>query len=212
MALFKAKANGFYQLINGQGVVLNNGPFDEIANFERRNAGQIALTFLNGKMKVLNDKGKFIEAENPMQPHNGYKTFEELKLAFIRAMESPEDKLLENFSAKIAPSPHILYYLKEDIFTKRPLRYVDPAAISEQYFQELRRFKHTTINNQSNFEYSRKSLTNIVDYTVYDESGFVTNFRSSNQDFGDRLFERIFRHAIKINGFWISSYFMHQSF
>lgn len=217
MPLYKAKQKGAYQLIDGQGVVLNKGPFDEISNFERINSSQAAMGFLNGKMKVLNEKGKFVGAEKSMLPHNGYKTFDEMKFAFIRAMESPEDKLLEDFATKIAPSPQILYYLKEDVFTKRPLRYVDPVTIRERYYDELQRFKHTTIidrsnNKQSNFEYSRKSLTDVVDYTLYNEGGYVTNFRSTDQAFGDRLFERIFRHALKVNGFWISSYFMHQSF
>ena len=217
--LFKAKVGNYYQVINAKNEVISKGPFDEVANFEtvRESAYSSerkyqALTFYKGKMRVIDDKGRFTTPEVAMLPHNGYKTFDELKWALVTALDSKDNALLKDFAEKITPSEHILFYLKENPFTKKPLESTDINTIKEKYYSDLLGFKMSDWNQTSGFAYKRTSLTGVTDYTRYDE-GFVTNARREDPAFGNaRLMERLLRDAFKINGYWISSYFMQGNF
>lgn len=217
--LYKAKAGSHYQIINSKNETISQGPFDEVANFEvvdksdyAGSLKQQALTFYKGNMRVIDDKGRFVNSEVAMQPHNGYKTFNELKWALFKALNSQDDILLKDFAAKIAPSQHILFYLKENLLSKKSLSYTDVNSIKEKYFDDLLTFKHRYWNSDSRLRYNGASLTEVTDYTFYDD-GLVRNNRSSDHAFGDTGFmEKVLRNSFKINGYWISSYFMLRNF
>lgn len=218
--LFKAKKNKGYQIIDGSHQPIVEATFDEVSNFERLDAYEYsenpryqALTFLNGNMKVIDNSGSFLSQETQMQPHKGFTTFDELKSELIKALDSPDDQLLKIFIDKIVPSEHLLYFLKNNIFNQQSLAYTPIPQIKEKYYQDLMRFKHSYWLDNSGFDmYDRSSLTEVIDYTLYRE-GFVTNARNTDHAFGNvKYLEKILRNAIKINGFWISSYFMKHSF
>lgn len=217
--LYKAKTGNYYQIINSKNGTIIKAQFDEVANFEQVGGfeyGDVptyqALTFSKGKMRVINDKGEFISTETLMLPHKGYTTFDELKYTLIKALDAKDDILLKEFAIKIAPSEHILYYLKENQFDDKPLHYINIEQVQEKYFNDLRTFKYSYWNQSSGYGHKRIALTNVTDYTVY-RKGFVTNERNTDQAFGDtRFLEKLLRNAIKINGYWISSYFMKRSF
>ncbi|MBW3520916.1 WG repeat-containing protein [Chryseobacterium sp. NKUCC03_KSP] len=200
--LFKAKTGKTYQLISERNEVLNPNTFDEIAPFE----GKEALTFSKGKMKVINNKGVLTGVEEEMQPHDGYKTFDEMKFALIQAFDSKDDEALKVFVKKVAPSKHVFYFLKNNIFNRKELYYNESGLefINKKYFEDLREFKY----NMWNSIYHKTSLTDVTDFTIH-KRGIVTNARTQDHAFGDtRFLEMVLRDAIKINGFWISSYFM----
>ena len=205
--LYKAKKNGAYMLINSNNTVLNKGPFDEIAQFE----GNEALTFYKGQMRIINTQGEFVTQPVSMKPHNGFETFDEMKLALIEAMNSKDEKLLKEFAAKAAPSAHIMYFFKENIFTQKPLSVTEPEYIREKYYQDLYRFKMREWNSG---HYNKSSLTDVKDFTLYSRKhSIVTNKRTTDWAFGDtRFMEKIMRNAIRVNGYWISTYFMTRSF
>jgi hypothetical protein len=206
--LYKAKTGNAYRIINSRNQVISQGPFDEVANFENGRA----LTFYKDKMRVVNDKGAFITEEVPMQPHNGYKTFDQLKFALIRALDAKDDAPLKDFVDKVAPSEHLLYYLQENLFSHQSLKRTNINAVKEKYYTDLAEFKSTKWNQNSAYSYKRNYLTDVQDYTLY-QQGVVTNARTTDWAFGDnRLMERLLRNAVKVNGYWISSYFMQRNF
>jgi hypothetical protein len=213
LEIFKAKKGNHYILIDGKNNVLNEGPFDDIANFENINTyfhGESefqALTFLNGKMKLINLEGNFISSEIPMKPHKGFSNFEELKKEFVKIMNSEDDELLRDFASKIAPSEHILFYLKKNVFSHEPLYYINVDHVIETYYQELRKFKYQEWNSSYGLNYRKDSWIKVNDFTGY-EDGYITNRRIEDWAYGSRILEKLFRNSYKINGFWISSYFM----
>lgn len=213
--LFKAKKGKEYQIVNSKNEVVNKGPFNQVGNFEQRNGGATALqalTFYNNKMKVVNEKGKFLSAEIAMTPHEGYTTFDELKKALVKALDSPNDILLKDFANKIAPSDHLLSFFKDNLFNKTSLEFTDVNYIKEKYYNDLLEFKRSRWNTKSGFGYNHSSLIEVVDYTLEKEN-YVTNARTRDHAFGDtRFMEKVLQNAIKVNGFWISTYFMTRSF
>lgn len=217
--LYKAKKDKKYQIINTKGEAISKNVFDEVANFEQlyhtgygTTDSYQALTFSRGKMRVINEKGEFVSEEIPMVAHEGYTTFDELKFALIETLDSPENALLKQFSEKIAPSKHILFYLKKNIFDSNYLEYNNIDFIKEIYFNNLLEFKLQRWNTTMGNVYNRHSLINVKDYTI-PERDLVTNYRFTDQAFGDgRFLEKVLRNAVKLNGFWISSYFMNRRF
>ncbi|HRE78291.1 MAG TPA: WG repeat-containing protein [Flavobacterium sp.] len=212
--IFKAIKKDKYQLIdfNNQPVVSKS--FDEVSNFERvtNDQNQIiyyqALTFDKGKMQAIDQKGNILTPEEKGQMHVGYATFDELKKAFIEALEHPKDVLLKEFVEKIAPSEHLLYFLKYNIFKKTELLYVNIPYIKEQYLNVLIDYKYNYWNNTNQgLTYYKAELTDTVDYTGYTQFG-VTNKRRDNSNYTSKILGDFLRNAIKINGFWISSNFM----
>lgn len=216
---YKAKTGNKYQIINLKNQAISKSQFDEVANFEQSGGSEYgdestyqALTFNNGKMKVINDKGEFISSAIAMQPHQGYTTFDQLKFVLITALDSNDDSLLKEFSKNVAPSAAILYYLKRNQFDDTSLQYTNVEYVQEKYYKDLLNFKYSYWNEKSGHGYKRTSLTNVTDYTLY-RSGFVTVERNSDHAYGDtRFMEKLLRNAIKINGYWISTYFMKRSF
>jgi len=193
--------------------------FDEVANFEeqderyyRGNTSYQALTFRNGKMRVIDDKGKYLTAETEMQAHKGYKSFDELKQALIKALDSDGDELLKDFANKIAPSEHLLFYLNKNIFNDNKLESIYIPNIKERYLNVLLLFKYRYWKDSSSFRYDRTSLTDVSDFNHY-YYGYLTNYRHTDHAFGNvKYLEKILRNAVKINGFWISTYFMKHYF
>ena len=217
--LYKAKKDKKYQIINSKGEPITKNLFDEVANFEQiyhsgygTTDSYQALTFSGEKMRVINEKGAFISEEIPMVPHAGYKTFDALKFALIEALDSPENVLLKQFCDKIAPSKHILFYLQKNIFDSNSLEYSDIDFIKETYFRTLLDFKESSWQRNSGYGYKRTSLTDVTDFTL-EKRELVTNARFTDQAFGDgRFLEKVLRNAVKVNGFWISSFFMNRRF
>lgn len=217
--LYKAKKDKKYQIINSKGEPLSKNLFDDVANFELLNYADNgttnsyqALTFSAGKMRVINEKGEFISSEVEMIPHDGFKTFDELKFALIEALDSKETILLKDFSNKIAPSKHLLYYLKNNIFDNNSIAYTNIDFVKETYFNNLLDFKLQRWNTTRGNVYNRSSLTDVMDYS-YSKREVVTNDRFRDQAFGDtRFLEKVLRNAIKVNGYWISTYFMNRRF
>ncbi len=212
--LYKAKTSKYYQLINGNNKVLNAGPFEELANFEDKGdrqlgvGGRQALSFYQGKMRPVDQNGKFLAAEIAMAPHQGYRTFDELKTGLIAALDSKDEKTLVQFVAKIAPSEHILYFLKYNDFNRQPLGRLDVTSLRETYLQALLNFK---AQEWDNGRYDRVRLTGVTDFTEHKER-YVGNSRREDHAFGDRFLEMLLRNAMKVNGYWISTYFMHRNF
>ena len=121
------------------------------------------------KMRVIDSKGKFTTGAVNMEIHKGYHTFDELKFALIDALNSDDDLLLKkDFANKIAPSEHLLYYLKQNLFDSRPL-YVNIDFIKTKYFDDLKKFKQREWNSNQQFGYQgykKSSLTEVVDYVI----------------------------------------------
>lgn len=218
--LYKAKIGKKYQILKENGQRISEEKFDEIANFEyvkdesKDDYILQALTFSNGKMRVIDQQGNFIGEEQNIQPHNGYETFDQLKSALIEALDSKNDVLLKDFVNKIAPSEHILYYLKTNLFNSNSLT-VDIASVKEKYLNDLLEYKYNNWNTDTNnYSSNNRSSLTTEDYTEYSERyGIITNFRTSDHAYGDIHFmEKLLRDSIKINGYWISSYFMTRAF
>ncbi|WGD34419.1 WG repeat-containing protein [Olleya sp. YS] len=208
--LFKAKAGEHYKLINLEDKTLNAGPFDQIANFESNEA----QTFYNGEMRVINKDGKFLTPNIAMQPHNGFDTFEALKLELIDALNDKNDDALKLFAKKIAPSKHLLRYVSKNIFNDKPLSTIDTDYAVKRYYDLLLEFKYRTWNDERFYDKSR--LMRIDEFTyhrTYYGHSIVTNTRRSDPAYGDtRILEKLLRKSIKINGYWISSFFMDRRF
>lgn len=219
--LFKAKTGNQYQILDKDGKGIINNTFDEVADFElveenyNRDFMLQSLTFSNGKMRVIDNKGNFVGSEIPMQPHNGFETFDQLKFSLILALDSKDDKLMKEFADKIAPSEHILYYLKQNVFDEKTLN-VNIDYIKEKYLRDLLTFKYNEWNVDTSSRYSgyNRSSLYVTDYTRYTERyGIVTNTRTTDHAYGDtRFMEKLLRNAIKVNGYWISTYFMTRGF
>lgn len=220
--LYKAKTGGKYRIIGANHQFINKDTFDEVANFEPKYENPYddqptfqALTFNNGRMRVIDENGNYHTEAIEMNPHRGFRSFDELKTELIRALDNENDELLKDFAAKTAPSEHLLYYLKENVFDESSLNYYHPQMLSqikEKYYNTLLKFKHQAWNQESGWGYNRSSLTDVTDYTLY-KSGIVTNGRNTDHAFGDtKYLEKILRNAIKINGYWISTYFMMRGF
>lgn len=210
--LFKIKTKDECYLADENGTFLQEKGFDNIANFEfnPETNSQEAFAFKNGKMQIIQQNGELSNNLIPMEMHVGYKTFDELKLALIHAFNAKDDAEVIAFSKKIAPSKHLLRYLNQNIFNKENMHFGDDLNyITERYAEILLKFKYTSWNSEF---YNKKSLTDVTDYTLY-RDGIVTNRRAADWAYGDtKYMEKILRNAIKINGFWISTFFMTKSF
>jgi hypothetical protein len=202
------------------GTMISPDYFDEVALFEFTDRYddtdmplQQALTFKNGMMRVIDQNGKYISRAVKMNPHEGYRTFDALKFALIEALQSNDDELLEEFVNKIAPSDHILYYLKKNIFNDQSLSYTNQEYIKQRYLEEWKKYNSYRRYNPTAPPRTFPELTHVEDYTLY-RDGKVTNARFVDHAYGgDRQYmERFLRNAIKVNGYWISTYFMKRYF
>ena len=194
-----------FVLLDDKNQLISKGPFDEISLFE----GNLALSFYKGKMRLLNKNGALLSEERPMEPHNGYTSFEQLKQALINALNSEDDKDLEHFANKTAPSWHTLFLIKANILTGEPLGIVSPEGVQKKYLEKLLQFKKTKWKTGL---YNKKHLTSVDDYTFSDD-GLITNKRLEETAFGDTAFlARFLQDAVRVNGYWISTYFMTRGF
>jgi len=192
-------------LLDDKNQVISKGPFNDISLFE----GNLALSFYNGKMRLLNKSGTLLSEERLMEPHNGYTSFEQLKQALADALNSSDNKDLEIFAYKTAPSWHALFLIKANILTGEPLGIVSPEGVKKRYLEDLLQFKKTKWLTGL---YDKKKLTNVDDYTLSDD-GLITNKRLEETHFGDPLFlAKFLQDAVRVNGYWISSYFMTRGF
>lgn len=203
---FKAQKGKQYVILSPTGKELKGGPFDEVELFE----DEWALTFTNGKMSPFHKIKGVENFEKPMQPHDGYTTFEELKHALIKAFNSEDDSELRVFAKKIAPSEHMMYYLEMAFKNRSDFRYMNSDHIVNRYYEELLKFKYREWRWKD--FYRRSNLTETKDYTLW-KRGLVTNSRTRNHAFGNvKTLEKFLRNSMKINGYWISSYFMSRRF
>lgn len=211
---FKTKVGNKFQIIDREGKLVTQELFDEVANFERIHSEYSddyvfqGLTFKDGKMRVLDNNGNFVTNEVLMSKHKGFETFDELKWAFIEALDSKDNVLLKEFADKISPSEHLLHYLKVNVFSNTPLD-VNVSFVKEKYYEHLLKFKY----NEWNSGYRRISLY-IDDYSSYSSrTGLVTNSRTEDHGYGNSNFtERLLRSSVKVNGYWISTFFMDRRF
>lgn len=197
--LFKAKLGKNYILINSQNTVLNKGPFDDISNFE----DEKALSFSGQKVREIDSKGQFAKFEDQFSIHQGFKTFDEMKYGFLKMLDSKTDAEVKEYARKIAPSPHLIYFLRESSFKNR-VAYLDSESIVNVYYSELLNLK----NNNRNRTYLHEKLSSVKDFTGYND-GMTTSYRTGIQDYGDSIAEKFLRNSFKINGYWISSRFLY---
>lgn len=214
VGLYKAKKGKYYQLIDETGKVLNAGPFDDITQFEilsrydqrtwlARNQTRVALTFYQGKMRELSEKGLFLSEAVEMQKHEGYRTMEELKEALKKALNSSEDKELKLFVKKICISDHLLHWSKPYLDNEmRKMPDFNYLSIQAQYYEELVKFKQLQWNDST----FNKHILDIEEYSERHRGVVVS--RSHLRNYDAEALNHILRDCIKINGYWISSYFL----
>ena len=212
--LYKAKKDKLYQIINQNNKPINPDFFDEVTEFEKtyrsireyksHDPEYIALTFRDGKMRVINHSGEFITSPIEMKPHNGYKRFEDLKIGLISALNNPDEKELREFVEKISPSEHIIFFLDQYPNSLANLN-LNIEQIKEETFQNLLFLKHNS--NNKNYEILFKDF----DLTEFNSNtGFQMNYRINDPSYGNENYlEKLLRKSIKVNGYWISTYFMH---
>ncbi|TNE82190.1 MAG: WG repeat-containing protein [Bacteroidetes bacterium] len=215
---YKAKFGNHYKLIDASGKVLNAGPFDEITQFEYlsrydarkwliKNNSRVALTFYQGQMREISESGQFLTEAVAMKPHQGFQSIDELKLALKNALNSADDADLKDFAKKICISDHLLHWMKPFIEKERRSKKqadFEYLSIEAQYYDELVRFKRFEWNSPK-FD---RSLLDEKEFANA-EDGVYTNRRMSGRSYGEsETLNHILKDCIKINGYWISSYFL----
>ncbi|SMC78341.1 WG repeat-containing protein [Moheibacter sediminis] len=210
--LYKAKKDKLFSIINGSGKPISNELFDQVANFERVNEygeERIALTFKEGKMRIIDDNGNFKTQPVSMKPHKGFAKFDDLKMELIKVLDNPDDNALLEFAEKITPSEHLVYFLKNYPNKMRDeFKYISPEYEIQKIYEGLLKFKHSEWSDKipEEYRYNRSHLINVMDYMTIKE-GVVMNKRTTDWDYGSRFLEKLLRNSIKINGFWVSTYF-----
>jgi WG containing repeat len=203
--LYKAKKKGLYSLVNENNKVLNAGPFEEITQYE----GDDAYVFYKGLMHAIDGNGNVSGTAVAMQPHKGFATFEAMKMALVKALDSHDNALLKDWVSKAAPSAYILIYFKNSSLDERTGVQMGAEYLAQKYYTDLLKFKMSDWNSEY---FDKQSLTAVKDFTLHTK-GIVTNDRTEDWAFGDtRFMEKILRNAIKINGYWISTYFLSRKF
>ncbi len=203
--LFKAKKQNGYCLINAHNEVLNAGPFVALSQMEEPG---FMLAFFDDKMRRVDEQGRYISKAIKMKPHIGFRTFTEEKQALRAALDHPDDSALFHFAEKIAPSDHLMSFLEEDSKLLDSYHSLGRNYIIEKYYSVLLDFKYGTWNSS----YFNQNTLEVEDYIGY-KYGVVTNKRVSDWAYDDtRILEKILRNSIKINGYWISSYYLRRQF
>lgn len=193
--IYKVKEEGHYVLMNSRGDIIHPGPFDDVAQFE----GEYAMTFFQERMRVITSSGRFTTDPIRMIPHEGYSTFDDVKLALVEALDSDDSTALENFARKIAPSKHLLYLLSDN--PEIP-KWADPEEAVDKYTSLLLKFKREGWERG----YEKRRLLEVNDYTGHRKRG-VRNWRTEDHGYGSTEMERLLRSSYKVNGYWISRYF-----
>ncbi|MFT5818865.1 MAG: hypothetical protein ACI8ZM_000086 [Crocinitomix sp.] len=201
--IYKAKTKAGYALINSKNEIINAGPFDQVGDFDKG----VALTFKDDEMRQINESCQLISEAKPMRYHEGFRSFEALKLALINSLNSKDEELLLDFAQKITPSKHILFLFSKITHTYAYVEYLSPSTLSKRYYEVLLEAK----KRWSETEYDQNKLIAIEDYTVF-EGRVFTNQRTEETTFGMRELEWILRDAVRMDGFWVSTFFLKHSF
>jgi hypothetical protein len=201
--IYKAKTKKGYGLISSKNEVLNAGLFDQVGDFDNGTA----LTFKGDSMRQMNENCQLISEAKAMSYHEGFRTFQTLKLALIKSLNSKDDELLLEFAKKITPSKHILFLFSKITHTYAYVEYLSPKTISKRYYEVLLEVKR----RWNVTKYDKNKLIAIEDYTVF-EGRVYTNQRTEKTTFGMRELEWILRDAVRMDGFWVSTFFLKSSF
>jgi len=209
--LFKAKKDKSFVILNEINQKITQNEFDEVANFEffdDYNEVHRAMTFKDGKMTLINQKGEFVSHPETMNPHQGFAIFDDLKAELIRVLDSPDDNELKLFVDKVAPSDAILYFFQNTPNQMRAeFQYLNPDYERQKFYDALLKFKYSIWSSKEPYwNYDRTHLTDVTDFTIH-EKGLLRVKRAEDWAYGDRFMEKFLRNSIKVNGFWISSYF-----
>ncbi|NOQ74595.1 MAG: hypothetical protein GQ574_21465 [Crocinitomix sp.] len=201
--IYKAKTKTTYRVINSNNEKIFETEFDNIGIFEK----ETALTFKAGKMRVINQSGTYITDAKPMTYHQGYRTFEALKIDLINALNSKSNAQLSDFAHKITPSKHMLYLYSKSSHTKAYLEYSSPKKIGKRYYEVLLEIKGAW--NSGSFDH--KKLTKVEDYTYF-SGKFYSNSLKIYEDYGSRELGWILSDAVRLDGFWVSTFFLKHRF
>lgn len=197
--LYKAKTKGGYKIINSQNELIHKGPFDNVGNLDNKRI----LTFKAGQMRMVNEAGQYISEDKPMTYHEGYKTFDALKKTLILCLNNADDELLFSFAQRITPSKHLLYLFSKTSHTKAYLEYSSPKKITKRYYQVLLEIKRVWNSGR----YDQSKLTDVEEYTSYDGQ-FYSNKLKKHQTYGNQELEWILGDAVRLDGFWVSTFFL----
>jgi|GEM_PF-6807281 len=203
--LLKAKKKGAYALIDHEGKELTPYQFSEISNFEKGTA----MSFKDGQMRMISLKGEYVGSAVPMDPHDGFTSFSEMKEALWQAFEDSTENSLMDFCLKIAPSEHMQYYLTKNLFSSKPMASVSKEGVALKYYYELKYFRDYIMGSEK--EAYRRAFLEVEDFVTY-EHGMVSVYRTENHAMGSNKLERLFRNPVKVNGYWISTYYMKHYF
>ncbi|GLB47883.1 WG repeat-containing protein [Neptunitalea lumnitzerae] len=197
--LFKVRENGAYNLYKNNVRVTTTG-YDEISEFE----GSKALAFKNNKMVEIDLTGKVLTQPVPMQPHQGFTSMYAMKKAFYDAMETNTEEAFRDLAKKMAPSPHLMYFFKHKTSRiQQHISYLNYENIEEEYYQILIKIRGLIWS----YDYDKRNLLDTEDYTII-ENGIETNTRTNSHTYDNKKYvEKFLRNSLKINGYWISSYF-----
>ena len=201
--LYKAKKKSGYSIINSKNEVILEGPLCQVGDFDNG----IALIFKEDKMRVINENCQIIAEAKPMTYHKGFRSFQALKNDLVNCLNSKEDADLMDFAIKISPSEHILFLFSKLTRTYAYLEYLSPSTISKRYYEVLLQIKRQW--NKSNYDHNK--LIGVEDYTIF-EGRVFTNQRTEEPTFGMRELEWILRDAVRMDGFWISTFFLKHRF
>lgn len=201
--IYKAKTNASYIVINSNNQHIFEGKFDQIGVFENAQV----LTFKSGKMRVINKAGNYQTDAKPMTYHQGYRTFKALKNALVNGLNSKNNAALLNFANKITPSKHLLYLFSKISHRNAYVEYLSPKKISKRYYEILLKIK----SKWNAGPYSKSKLTNVDDYTTFDGRVY-SNYRNEEETYGMRELNWILKDAVRLDGFWMSTFFLKHSF
>ncbi len=201
--IYKAKTNSFYIVVNSNNQRVFEGKFDQVGVFENAQV----LTFKNGKMRAINKAGNYQTDAKPMTYHQGYRTFKALKNALVNGLNSKHDSALLDFANKITPSKHLLYLFSKISHRNAYVEYLSPKKISKRYYEVLLKIK----SKWSAGSYSKNKLTNVDDYTTFDGRVY-SNYRNEEITYGMRELNWILNDAVRLDGFWMSTFFLKHSF
>lgn len=200
--LYKAKSDKHYKIVNDKNETVHNGPFDNISAFDFVPSfrEQRALTFSNGMMKPINEKAVFVSNAIQMDSHKGYKTYEDMKLGLIQALEGDDTQLVD-FVNKTTLSKHLIYFIKRGPLDNGRIATEGLDQIRNSCIEDLRFIKE----NQYRKDMS-KIIRETADYTEETEDGIIVNSERLYAGIPEAL-EKYLKNSIKINGYWISSTF-----
>ncbi len=198
--IYKVKKDGVYSIMYSDGKLVHQGPYDDVAIFW----GNEVLAFRNDSASVVNKNG-YVQLTKPMKMHQGFTTFDDMKYALIEAINSETNDLLLEFAKKVAPSEHIQHFVLYNHFSDTQMYYD-----SDFYDRAIEKYYHLLLEIKSYYKSGYDdldSLTEVNDYTLRD-GNLITVKRTTDWAYGDRDIEKLLRNAFRVNGYWVSGYFL----